>query len=85
MSVQKEISDHQKRYMENRKYYMEAILQDHHNNMAQIPLHRKTEQSMEEMGQMKVPQTKVCHFHWSNYVYLANFSFNKRTLQMSVS
>ncbi|XP_059177221.1 uncharacterized protein LOC131956688 [Physella acuta] len=59
MSVQKEISDHQQRYMENRKYYMEAILQDHHNNMAHISLHRKTEPTAEEMGKMKVPQTKT--------------------------
>ncbi|GFS06300.1 protein Wnt [Elysia marginata] len=42
-AVEQEILEYQQRYIENRQAYMDAVLQDHQQNMARIPLHRKTE------------------------------------------
>ncbi|GFO47355.1 hypothetical protein PoB_007386000 [Plakobranchus ocellatus] len=42
-AVEQEIREYQQRYIENRQAYMDAVLQDHEQNMARIPLHRKSE------------------------------------------
>ncbi|CAL1547213.1 unnamed protein product [Lymnaea stagnalis] len=39
MAVQTEIRKHQQHYIENRQLYMDAVLQDHHNNITKVQLH----------------------------------------------
>uniref|UniRef100_A0A0B6XYW6 Uncharacterized protein n=1 Tax=Arion vulgaris TaxID=1028688 RepID=A0A0B6XYW6_9EUPU len=59
LSVQQEIREYQQQYIENRQAYMDAVLQDHQQNMSRIPLHHKSDPVGEEMDANLAQYSKI--------------------------